>query len=73
VEFFTTAAAPDSARLWGMSERASQFGRKALALLVLLVAVWILFKVVLGVVAFLATIIVVVLAIAAIVWAVRVL
>jgi hypothetical protein len=56
-----------------MSERASQLGRKALALLVLLVAVWILFKVVLGVVAFLATIIVVVLAIAAIVWAVRVL
>jgi hypothetical protein len=56
-----------------MSERASQIGRQALALLVLLVAVWILFKVVLHVVAFLATIIVVVLAIAAIVWAVRVL
>lgn len=65
--------AGDSARLWGMSERASEMGRKALALLVLLVAVWILFKVVLGVVSFLATIIVVVLAIVAIVWAIRVL
>ncbi|HKN93831.1 MAG TPA: hypothetical protein VJU60_05845 [Thermoleophilaceae bacterium] len=56
-----------------MREAASDLGRKALALLVLLVAAWILFKVVLHVVAFLATIIVVVLALAAIVWAIRIL
>ena len=42
-------------------------------MLVLLVAAYVLFKVILGVVAFLAWIIVVVLAIAAIVWAIRVL
>ena len=42
-------------------------------MLVLLVAAYVLFKVVLGVVAFLAWIIIVVLAIAAIVWAIRVL
>ena len=41
--------------------------------LVLLVAAWILFKVVIGVVAAIAWIVVVVLAIAAIVWAIRVL
>jgi hypothetical protein len=56
-----------------MREAAGDLGRKALALLVLLVAAWILFKIVLHVVAFLATIIVVVLAIVAIVWAIRVL
>ena len=56
-----------------MREAAGDLGRKALALLVLLVAAWILFKVVIGVVAALATIIVVVIAIAAIVWAIRVL
>jgi hypothetical protein len=56
-----------------MREAAGDMGRKAIALLVLLVAAWILFQVVLGVVAFLATIIVVVVAIAAIVWAIRVL
>ena len=56
-----------------MREAAGDLGRKALALLVLLVAAWILFKVVLGIVAFAATIIVVILAIAAIVWAIRVL
>jgi hypothetical protein len=56
-----------------MREAAGDLGRKALALLVLLIAAWILFKVVIGVVAALATIIVVVIAIAAIVWAIRVL
>ncbi|HXD57864.1 MAG TPA: hypothetical protein VN606_08095 [Thermoleophilaceae bacterium] len=56
-----------------MRETASDLGRKAIALLVLLVAAYVLFKVILGVVAFLAWIIVVVLAIAAIVWAIRVL
>jgi hypothetical protein len=56
-----------------MREAAGDLGRKAIALLVLLVAAYVLFKVILGVVAFLAWIIVVVLAIAAIVWALRVL
>jgi hypothetical protein len=56
-----------------MREAAGDLGRKALALLVLLVAAWILFKVALGVVAFVAWIIVVVIAVAAIVWAIRVL
>lgn len=56
-----------------MREAAGDIGRKALALLVLLVAAWILFKVVIGVVAALAWVIVVILAIAAIVWAIRVL
>jgi hypothetical protein len=56
-----------------MREAAGDLGRKAIALLVLLVAAYILFKVVIGVVTFLAWIIVVVLAIAAIVWAIRVL
>jgi hypothetical protein len=56
-----------------MREAAGDLGRKAIALLVLLVAAWILFKVVLGIVAAVAWIIVVVVAIAAIVWAIRVL
>ena len=58
---------------WRMREAAGDFGRKALALLVLLVAAYVLFHLVLGVVAFLAWVIVVILAIAAIVWAIRVL
>jgi hypothetical protein len=56
-----------------MREAAGDLGRKAIAVVVLLVAAYILFKVVLGVVAALAWVIVVVLAIAAIVWALRVL
>lgn len=44
-----------------------------LAILVLAVAAWILFKIVIGIVTAVATVIVVVLAIAAIVWAIRVL
>jgi hypothetical protein len=56
-----------------MRETAGDLGRKALALLVLLIAAWILFKLVLGVVAVIAWVVVVVLAIAAIVWALRVL
>jgi hypothetical protein len=56
-----------------MREAAGDLGRKAIALLVLLVAAWVLFKVVLGAVAFLAWIVVVVVAIGAIVWAIRVL
>jgi hypothetical protein len=56
-----------------MREAAGDLGRKAIALLVLLVAAFILFKVVLHIVAFLAGIFVVILAIVAIVWAIRVL
>jgi hypothetical protein len=56
-----------------MREAASDAGKKALALIVLLVAAWILFKVVLGVVSAVAWIVVVILALLAIVWALRVL
>ena len=56
-----------------MREGATDLGRRALAILVLLVAAWVLFKVVIGVVTAAATIIVVVLAIVAIIWAIRVL
>ena len=53
-----------------MAEAAKNGGKKLLALAVLLVAAWILFKVVLGAVTGIA---VVVLAIVAVVWAIRVL
>jgi uncharacterized membrane protein len=53
--------------------RGASLGKRALALLVLLVAAWVLFKVVIGLVTVAATIIVVVLAIAAVIWAIRVL
>jgi hypothetical protein len=54
-----------------MSESASSsgLGTKALAVVVLLVAAWILFKVVIGVVAAIAWVVVVVLAVVAIGWA----
>jgi hypothetical protein len=53
--------------------RGASLGKRALALLVLLIAAWVLFKVVIGLVAVAATVIVVVLAIAAVIWAIRVL
>jgi hypothetical protein len=56
-----------------MREAAGDLGRRALAILVLCVAAWILFKVVIGVVTAVATVVVVVLAIFAIIWAIRVL
>jgi hypothetical protein len=56
-----------------MADAASTLGKKLLAIAVLLVAAWILFKVVIGVVAAVAWIAVVVLAIVAVVWAIRVL
>lgn len=56
-----------------MGEAAANVGKKLLAIVVLLVAAWILFKVVIGVVAAVAWIAVVVLAIVAVVWAIRVL
>jgi hypothetical protein len=56
-----------------VGQLASNAGRKALALLVILVAAWVLFKVVLGVVSVIAWVVVAVLALAALVWAIRVL
>lgn len=56
-----------------MGQRAADAGKKLLALAVLLVAAWILFKVVIGVVTAVAWVVVVVLAIIAVVWAIRVL
>jgi len=56
-----------------MREAAGDLGRRMLAILVLVVAAWILLKLVIGIVAGLATIIVAVLAVVAIVWAIRVL
>jgi hypothetical protein len=56
-----------------MGEKAKTGGKKLLALAVLLIAAWILFKVVLGVVTAVAWVAVVVLAIIAVVWAIRVL
>ena len=51
----------------------SSLGKRAVAFLVLLVAAWIIFKVVIGLVTAVATIIAVVLAIVAVIWAIRVL
>jgi len=56
-----------------MRATAGDLGRRALAILVLVIAAWILLKIVIGIVAGLATIIVAVLAIFAIIWAIRVL
>jgi hypothetical protein len=62
-----------SARIGPMGQAISDAARKLLAIAVLLVAAYIIFKVVLGVVAAVAWIAVVVLAIAGVVWAIRVL
>ncbi|NLT06874.1 MAG: hypothetical protein GXY03_11280 [Solirubrobacterales bacterium] len=56
-----------------MGERAADLGKKLLAIAVLLVAAWVLFKLVLGFVAAIAWIVVAVLAVVAVVWALRVL
>jgi F0F1-type ATP synthase assembly protein I len=56
-----------------MGELASQTGKKALAVLVLVLAAYLLFKVVLGIAMAVAWFLVVVLAIVAVVWAIRVL
>ncbi len=53
--------------------RSSSIGKRAIAALVLLVAAWFLFKVVIGIVTAVATVLVVILAIAALIWAIRVL
>ncbi len=56
-----------------MGDMASNVGRKLIAGAVLLVAAWILFKVVIGVAATVAGIVVVVIAVVGVVWAVGVL
>lgn len=56
-----------------MGEALSQAGRKLLAVAVLLLAAYVLFKVVLGFVTAVAWIAVVVLAVVAVIWALRVL
>lgn len=56
-----------------MGEIASEAGRKLLAVAILLVAAWVLFKLVLGFVAAVAWVAVAVLAVVAIVWAIRIL
>ena len=56
-----------------MGEALSQAGRKLLAVAVLLVAAFVLFKIVLGFVTAIAWIAVVVLAVVAVIWALRVL
>ena len=56
-----------------MSEALAEIGKKGLALAVLLVAAWLLFKVVIGVVAAVAWIVVAVLAVVAVIWAIGVL
>ncbi len=54
---------------WGMGQLASDVGRKLIAIAVLLVAAYILFKMVIGVVAAVAWIVVLVLAVIAAIWA----
>jgi hypothetical protein len=49
----------------------SSFGKRVLAIIVLAIAVWILLKFAIGLIAGIATIVVIVLAVAAVVWAVR--
>jgi hypothetical protein len=56
-----------------MGQAASDMARKLLAIAVLLVAAYVLFKLVLGFVAGIAWIVVLVLAVVAVVWALRVL
>jgi hypothetical protein len=54
-------------------EAAGNLGRKAIAAAILLVAVWILFKLVIGVVAAVAWVVVAVLAVVGVIWAISVL
>jgi len=53
-----------------MRATAGNLGRKALAIVVLLVAAWILLKLVIGVVTAVATVVVAVLALFAVIWAI---
>jgi len=55
------------------SSASASLGKRAIAFVVLLVAAWLLLKFIIGLIAGLATLIVVVLAVAAVIWAIRVL
>jgi uncharacterized membrane protein YccC len=55
------------------SASGSSLAKRALALVILLVAAWILLKVVIGVITAIAWVVVAVLAVAAVIWAIRVL
>lgn len=55
------------------TSRSGSFGRTILAVLILAIAAWVLLHFVIHLVVFLASIVVVVLAIAAVIWALRVL
>jgi hypothetical protein len=55
------------------SSDSASLGKRALALVVLLIAAWLLFKFVIGLVSLFASVIVAVLAIVAVIWAIRVL
>lgn len=56
-----------------MGNALSDIARKALALVILLVAAWLLLKIVIGVVAAVAWVVVAVVAVMAVIWALRVL
>ena len=56
-----------------MGEALSDIGRKALAILVLVVAAYVLFKIVIGAVAAVLWIVVAIVAVIAVIWALRVL
>jgi hypothetical protein len=56
-----------------MGQTVSDLGRKLLALVILLLAAWVLFKLVIGAVAAVAWFVIAVIAVIAIVWALRVL
>lgn len=51
----------------------SSLGKRALAVVVLLIAAWVLFHVVIGIVTAIATVLAVIIAICALIWAIRVL
>ncbi len=54
-----------------MEESSPSFMKRVLAVVILAVAIWILFKFALGMIAWLATVVVVIAAIVAVVWALR--
>ena len=54
---------------WGMSETLSNIGGKLLALVILLIAGWVLLKIVIGVVTFVAWTVVAIVAVIAVIWA----
>lgn len=56
-----------------MRQHAADAGKKLLALTILLIAAWVLLKIVIGFVATIAWVVVAVLAVVALIWAIRVL